>query len=578
MKTHEIYIKEVKEKNPNVKVIGTYMGAKIKIDHLCKKCNAVFLATPSSILQGHGCKTCGIKLNSQHRTMTSSQYKEKVSNINSDIMVLDEYQGSNIKIKHQCKKCNHVWEAVPNSIIQGRGCPVCAIKNNSIKKTKTHDEYKKELSMVNQNIVPLEQYINAKTKILHKCLIDGYEWKITPDDILKHGNCPECINRMKAQKYNASTNNLMMTHPHIASEWCYDKNEGLLPTMVSYGSNKKVWWECPICHHEYLATISKRTAGSGCPNCAKQYKVSNTELHVYFYVKKYFSETISSYSDVLNELSEIDIFIPNLKIGIEYDGGLYHQNISRDKNKDVTCKMLGIKLIRISEPECPKYESDCEFIYLHNHSQKELELAIIQILNILGINEPKVNFNEDLVFINNLIIYNKKANALSKQYPEIAAEWHPMKNGNLNPDNVSYGSKKRVWWICSRCGNEWIATPSDRTGRKRGTGCPVCGKEKAAMSHHKPIYCPELHQIFEGAIEVDKNFNIDKKNINNCLSGRQKTTGRHPLTNEKLHWYYVYDQNRSNGVIIKGAISLGLITEEQIDKIKNCVMYPIKQD
>ena len=31
--------------------------------------------------------------------------------------------------------------------------------------------------------------------------------------------------------------------------------------------------------------------------------------------------------------------------------------------------------------------------------------------------------------------------------PELAAQWHPVKNGNLKPTKVTIGSKKKVWWI-----------------------------------------------------------------------------------------------------------------------------------
>lgn len=37
---------------------------------------------------------------------------------------------------------------------------------------------------------------------------------------------------------------------------------------------------------------------------------------------------------------------------------------------------------------------------------------------------------------------------LSITHPSIAAEWHPTKNGNLTPDKVLAGSKKKVWWLC----------------------------------------------------------------------------------------------------------------------------------
>ncbi len=66
-------------------------------------------------------------------------------------------------------------------------------------------------------------------------------------------------------------------------------------------------------------------------------------------------------------------------------------------------------------------------------------------------------------------------NRLSIRFPNIAQEWHPLKNGNMNPDNVSYGSNKKAWWICKDCGHEWKSVISNRTHQQ---GCPRCIDEK----------------------------------------------------------------------------------------------------
>ena len=64
-------------------------------------------------------------------------------------------------------------------------------------------------------------------------------------------------------------------------------------------------------------------------------------------------------------------------------------------------------------------------------------------------------------------------NDLATTYPHIAKEWHPTKNGDLKPTRVSYGSKKRVWWLCLDCGYEWEAIIANRTSKD--TKCPNCG-------------------------------------------------------------------------------------------------------
>lgn len=54
--------------------------------------------------------------------------------------------------------------------------------------------------------------------------------------------------------------------------------------------------------------------------------------------------------------------------------------------------------------------------------------------------------------------------------PKMAALWHPTMNGDLNPTDISPGSRKQVWWQCER-GHAWKAPPYSL---KAGTSCPCC--------------------------------------------------------------------------------------------------------
>ncbi len=63
------------------------------------------------------------------------------------------------------------------------------------------------------------------------------------------------------------------------------------------------------------------------------------------------------------------------------------------------------------------------------------------------------------------------------EYPHILSEWHPEKNGNLDPTKITHGSDKKVWWICRACGREWEASVSNRT--IHSSGCPYCSGRRA---------------------------------------------------------------------------------------------------
>jgi hypothetical protein len=63
-----------------------------------------------------------------------------------------------------------------------------------------------------------------------------------------------------------------------------------------------------------------------------------------------------------------------------------------------------------------------------------------------------------------------RENCLQNANHQLAREWHPTKNGNLTPSDVTPMSDRKVWWICHK-GHEWLAVIEERN---RGTGCPYC--------------------------------------------------------------------------------------------------------
>ena len=65
-------------------------------------------------------------------------------------------------------------------------------------------------------------------------------------------------------------------------------------------------------------------------------------------------------------------------------------------------------------------------------------------------------------------------NDLATVNPELAAEWHPTKNGNLTPRDVTRSANKKAWWL-GACGHEWEAVIAKRV---QGQGCKRCAYQK----------------------------------------------------------------------------------------------------
>ena len=58
--------------------------------------------------------------------------------------------------------------------------------------------------------------------------------------------------------------------PQLVEELHPAANPGLDPAKVAWAANRRVSWRCSTCGHEWVAVISSRTAGSGCPQCARR--------------------------------------------------------------------------------------------------------------------------------------------------------------------------------------------------------------------------------------------------------------------------------------------------------------------
>lgn len=105
---------------------------------------------------------------------------------------------------------------------------------------------------------------------------------------------------------------------------------------------------------------------------------------------------------------------------------------------------------------------------------------------------------------------NKKVgygNDLETQFPEIAKEWHPTKNGNLLPSKIVYGSVKVVWWMC-KSGHEWTTAITNRTHKTMKTNCPKCSNH---VSKPALFIYSELKTIFS-KIDFEKKlgkFTVD---------------------------------------------------------------------
>ena len=191
-KTNEEYICELSVKNPNLEVIEKYVTAKVKIKHKCLKHNVFFDIDPDHALRGRGCKLCEGEHKSSVQIKQLDKYKQDLLIKNPNVEIIGEYLGARVKTAHRCKLHNIIWDISPDVALRGCGCEMCKLEKISEKNSLSHEQYMKRLQDINPYIIPLDKYTIGSVKIMHKCLVCGYEWLVVPFSILSGSGCPQC--------------------------------------------------------------------------------------------------------------------------------------------------------------------------------------------------------------------------------------------------------------------------------------------------------------------------------------------------------------------------------------------------
>ena len=112
----------------------------------------------------------------------------------------------------------------------------------------------------NGKLTPDKVTPGTKRKAWWKCE-KGHEWQATISSRNRGVGCPFCTG-----KKTLPEKSLAALKPELAKQWHPTKNGTLLPTDVTTGSNKLVWWKCEK-GHEWQTVIAHRKYSSICPVC-----------------------------------------------------------------------------------------------------------------------------------------------------------------------------------------------------------------------------------------------------------------------------------------------------------------------
>lgn len=203
--------------------------------------------------------------------------------------------------------------------------------------------------------------------------------------------------------------------PELIPQWHPTKNGRLTPKDVFSVSTRKLWWKCEK-GHEWTAQIDIRVAGANCPICAGR-------------------RVVAGENDLATTHPEI--------------AAMWHPT----KNGSDTPQMANA--------------SNRRKVWWRCSVGHEWQASICSRTAEGG--DCPVCGGKTVI---------SGTNDLMSMYPELAAEWHPVRNGGLLPKDVSPQSYYKVWWVCDR-GHEYAATIRNRTARAEA--CPYCEGKKVLV-------------------------------------------------------------------------------------------------
>ena len=319
-----------------------YINSTTKVCIICKE-HGEFWQTPQGHVRGQGCPKCAnIKRGNTFRYDGDTFIKRAtILHDGKYIYDKDSYVNAMTKVPILCLKHGTFWMTPMNHLL-GQGCPKCNGRGLNTEEVIELFKEKHGDSYDYSKVV----FTKMHEKVCIICKEHGEFWQ-TPSKHLLGQGCPKCGIEKRAEEKNIGQEEFIKRCKSIyGNNYIYDETEY---TKME----NKVKIICPK-HGEFWQKPYDHLHGHGCPKCGLIESRGENEL--YEYVCSLIGKKKVEHSNrTILDGYEIDIFIPDYKIGIEYNGLKWHSEKFRDRNyhlmKTELANKKGIKLIQIFEDE-----------------------------------------------------------------------------------------------------------------------------------------------------------------------------------------------------------------------------------
>ena len=331
-----------------------YENNKSKITIKCNICGYEFIKRPNDFLNSDvfaGCKNCR-KIKMHNNDLIT--YDELLPFVNGNTLKPFEGEKSkkNDKVTMICPKHGE-YEMWIKSIIDGKyQCKKCVIIKSAKKRLLTKNEFEIILrKRFGDKINVIGEYVNTSVPLRFKCNKCGHVFERKPNAFMFANfkdACPNCSKEIVAKERTKTQEEFING---VVSVWGKDKFD--LSETIYTKSDEKVKVKCNECGRTFEIEANSFLSGKhGCPyhNCNSSAK----EKELAEFISSLGIKTLTNDREVLNGY-ELDVFIPQFSIGIEFDGIFWHNELYKDKdyhiNKTNKCAENRIRLIHIFEDE-----------------------------------------------------------------------------------------------------------------------------------------------------------------------------------------------------------------------------------
>lgn len=328
-----------------------YCGMHVKSIITCRV-HGDFEQEPHGHLKGYNCPKCAIDSRVSKISDTTEIFIEKARKVHGDYYdySLVKYVNNTIPVEIICP-VHGVFHQRPVDHLQHKGCKKCASETIGNKLRKTKEEFISQLKEIFGDRYDYSEinYVNTNTPVTLICPIHGRFEKL-PYLLLNGDGCQKCSEEASLEKRKERHKNNFFEKARKIHGDTYDYSK------VKYvSSDKEVEIICPI-HGSFWQKPINHLDGCGCQQCAKEMVISSSEIELREYVSSITDNVIYNDRTVLENYHELDIYIPNKNLSIEFDGLYWHStackpNVNYHLNKTNQCNDKDIQLIHVFEDE-----------------------------------------------------------------------------------------------------------------------------------------------------------------------------------------------------------------------------------